>query len=572
MEVEARLIQLASLISDLKDFVKDDTKLSKLVTFNVLTSWDLLRGNPSVQTIKQLQTNAAISKFINSFVESQAVAVLLQQQPERVAEEVYDKKALFVCAQRGTVKEFEALLAQSPKDVLTKLEDVDGAFLLHHAAKGGNLALIKYMLGSGVPVDLQSKQHKVARLTPLMEAVKLNQLEAVKILLTYDAQLSSKFRSSEEKTAMDYASDAMKLEIRTHKLALRAGKIRVDPLPRPQPAALPPTALAPRGSRASYSAPQANHPQQQRGHPLQQNPMMAPHQVIGPHGLPPFQAPQTQMQYQQMQYQHHIMQLQQMQQQQQQQQQTQQQIPPANLTKAKALGTLQANLDKMKGPSSNGGVAPRVTSAAKIRSGEAHELHAYQSVPPDGMLRQSQHPLPPAHGLHHGHHPHSHAQGHPYSNGQQKAPPMAPYAAPSDRSGLPSGLEVPAAASSSSAIPAGLPEFIAFDGSADMFAEHPEYQNLNASELAHELWNTVDALREELDALKAAQSQPADKPPAPSHGECIVCFDNEICMVMIPCGHFILCQQCASLEEQTKCIFCRAPVKECLRVYFGGVD
>ena len=61
-------------------------------------------------------------------------------------------------------------------------------------------------------------------------------------------------------------------------------------------------------------------------------------------------------------------------------------------------------------------------------------------------------------------------------------------------------------------------------------------------------------------------SPPPPQPPeAPRKRECVVCYDKEPTMAMIPCGHVCSCFDCAELLRE--CPMCRAPVLEARRIY-----
>jgi len=61
-------------------------------------------------------------------------------------------------------------------------------------------------------------------------------------------------------------------------------------------------------------------------------------------------------------------------------------------------------------------------------------------------------------------------------------------------------------------------------------------------------------------------SPPPPQPPeAPPKRECVVCYDKEPTMAMIPCGHVCACDDCA--EFLRDCPMCRAPVLEARRIY-----
>lgn len=49
---------------------------------------------------------------------------------------------------------------------------------------------------------------------------------------------------------------------------------------------------------------------------------------------------------------------------------------------------------------------------------------------------------------------------------------------------------------------------------------------------------------------------------------CPVCFDKEVCMVMIPCGH-TYCDLCSNYDYRAKCPQCRATINSRVKMYFS---
>jgi serine/threonine protein kinase len=49
---------------------------------------------------------------------------------------------------------------------------------------------------------------------------------------------------------------------------------------------------------------------------------------------------------------------------------------------------------------------------------------------------------------------------------------------------------------------------------------------------------------------------------------CVVCLENVRNHACIPCGHKVLCEECApNIEQQGKCPICRAEVTYCTKIY-----
>ena len=78
--------------------------------------------------------------------------------------------------------------------------------------------------------------------------------------------------------------------------------------------------------------------------------------------------------------------------------------------------------------------------------------------------------------------------------------------------------------------------------------------------------NTADFLTEELDELhldlKRAKDQQTSYAPI-----CCICMDSRPNVVLIPCGHVCLCEQC-NTGSLTLCPLCRTHITSSLVVYF----
>lgn len=181
----------------------------------------------------RLRRQTGFSKFAEALVSCEAArAKLLEHPPVKV--DIPFKDDLVDCAQHGAVEQFEALLQKVPEDFLWSFESEDeGLSLLHYASRAGNVPVIGCILGAGYPIDQQSRQHGKPRLTPLMEAARADKEEAVLFLLTYGAKIPKLRSADENKSAMDYATNALKEKIRLHVLNLRKGDIPIPELPKP---------------------------------------------------------------------------------------------------------------------------------------------------------------------------------------------------------------------------------------------------------------------------------------------------------------------------------------------------
>jgi len=53
--------------------------------------------------------------------------------------------------------------------------------------------------------------------------------------------------------------------------------------------------------------------------------------------------------------------------------------------------------------------------------------------------------------------------------------------------------------------------------------------------------------------------------------ECKICFDNDINMVIIPCGHMCVCKECSKLltNKNNKCPICKAPIQKIVQTFLA---
>ena len=72
--------------------------------------------------------------------------------------------------------------------------------------------------------------------------------------------------------------------------------------------------------------------------------------------------------------------------------------------------------------------------------------------------------------------------------------------------------------------------------------------------------------------------QPPSPPPqatapaiSPSHKldmSCLVCNEQRRCVLLLPCRHFILCNQCYDSLQKKECIMCRQNIDSCINDIF----
>jgi hypothetical protein len=49
--------------------------------------------------------------------------------------------------------------------------------------------------------------------------------------------------------------------------------------------------------------------------------------------------------------------------------------------------------------------------------------------------------------------------------------------------------------------------------------------------------------------------------------ECVVCYDRESNVILIPCGHLALCEECSKVSSVSKCPVCRSNIQQRVKVY-----
>lgn len=108
-----------------------------------------------------------------------------------------------------------------------------------------------------------------------------------------------------------------------------------------------------------------------------------------------------------------------------------------------------------------------------------------------------------------------------------------------------------------------------------MFRLHPDLKGLPTVELVHELWNLVEALREEKQNTQRQLAEATSKKAAVDTNravECTVCFEEESePWAFVPCGHFSPCRDCTAANQHwtRHCIICRSDATNRVRIYFA---
>ncbi|WVZ60232.1 hypothetical protein U9M48_010283 [Paspalum notatum var. saurae] len=82
-------------------------------------------------------------------------------------------------------------------------------------------------------------------------------------------------------------------------------------------------------------------------------------------------------------------------------------------------------------------------------------------------------------------------------------------------------------------------------------------------DLAEEVWRLQAALGEQSEITKCTKQE--YERLQNEKVLCRICYEGEICMVLLPCRHRTLCKSCA--EKCKKCPICRVPIEERMPVY-----
>ncbi|KAJ3672925.1 hypothetical protein LUZ60_006299 [Juncus effusus] len=82
-------------------------------------------------------------------------------------------------------------------------------------------------------------------------------------------------------------------------------------------------------------------------------------------------------------------------------------------------------------------------------------------------------------------------------------------------------------------------------------------------DLAEEVWRLQAALGEQTEITKCTQQE--FERLQNEKILCRICYEGEICMVLIPCRHRTLCKSCA--DKCKKCPICRVPIEERMPVF-----
>jgi baculoviral IAP repeat-containing protein 2/3 len=86
----------------------------------------------------------------------------------------------------------------------------------------------------------------------------------------------------------------------------------------------------------------------------------------------------------------------------------------------------------------------------------------------------------------------------------------------------------------------------------EMLSRNPNYRPTAASIIERDLFCNVAEEENEID----------------NSNLCVICLENARSHACIPCGHKILCEECApTMYQQGKCPICRAEVTYCTKIF-----
>ncbi|WOL02814.1 hypothetical protein Cni_G11533 [Canna indica] len=107
--------------------------------------------------------------------------------------------------------------------------------------------------------------------------------------------------------------------------------------------------------------------------------------------------------------------------------------------------------------------------------------------------------------------------------------------------------------------------FHAEDTGYNTFCGYPPevVKKMAKKDLAEEVWRLQAALGEQAEITKYSQQE--YERLQNEKVLCRICFEAEICMVLLPCRHRILCKSCS--DKCKKCPICRMPIEERMPVY-----
>ena len=104
--------------------------------------------------------------------------------------------------------------------------------------------------------------------------------------------------------------------------------------------------------------------------------------------------------------------------------------------------------------------------------------------------------------------------------------------------------------------------------------EYLRLQNLmkkNMEEERAKLEGELDAVSMKLNGLRKLIKTGVEdliKPEDMSKKMCPVCYEHEVCMVMVPCGH-TYCDPCSKYDYRAKCPQCRATINSRVKMFFS---
>jgi hypothetical protein len=82
----------------------------------------------------------------------------------------------------------------------------------------------------------------------------------------------------------------------------------------------------------------------------------------------------------------------------------------------------------------------------------------------------------------------------------------------------------------------------------------------------------IDTLTKKLNTLRTliqtGLDELVDKDTANNKKMCAICFDREVDIVMVPCGH-TCCSGCSNYNQANKCMTCRSVIQKRVKMFFS---
>jgi len=77
-----------------------------------------------------------------------------------------------------------------------------------------------------------------------------------------------------------------------------------------------------------------------------------------------------------------------------------------------------------------------------------------------------------------------------------------------------------------------------------------------------------EALERERQEREEAERRHGEEMDALSHAKkCLICWEHDISMVVVPCGHLCFCEECCKQYQKDTCPVCRNPITNIIKTY-----